>query len=98
MASNLLLYCFGKKFVLPYRIIYIASIGVGDLCAMSLVWHLSDIFNFLISMPNLLSILMLSPHLKKLVRAYKFQLKKQKKSSTLTIRNRQYVLLLECTM
>lgn len=72
------IYCFGKKFVAPYRIIYIASIGAGGLSAMSLVWHLSDVFNFLISLPNLLSIVLLSPHLKKLVGAYRQELKKSR--------------------
>lgn len=69
-------YCFGDKFVLTYRVLYIASVGVGGLCAMSLVWKLADIFNALMAYPNLISILLLSPMLYKIVKGYKNGLKR----------------------
>lgn len=68
-------YCFGKKFVMFYRVIYIASVGVGGLCAMELVWHMADIFNALMAFPNLIAILVLSPMLHKIVKNYKAEIK-----------------------
>lgn len=75
-----ILYCFNKRFVLPYRIIYIASVGAGGLCAMSLVWHLADIFNLLMALPNLFAILFLSPYLRRIVSEYKNELKLKQKA------------------
>lgn len=69
-------YCFGKKYVFVYRLIYIASIGVGGVCAMSVVWQLADVFNALMVYPNLISIILLSPLLFKIVKAYKIEIKK----------------------
>lgn len=64
-------YALGEKLILPYRIIYIASIGIGGICAMSLVWRLSDIFNVMMAIPNLITLVLLSPQVIKMTKEYR---------------------------
>lgn len=49
-----------KKVVLTYRIIYILSIFTGAVTSLDVVWNLADIFNALMAIPNLLSLIFLS--------------------------------------
>jgi AGCS family alanine or glycine:cation symporter len=53
-------YLFGKKALLPYRIIYCATIFLGTLGTISLVWNMADTFNALMALPNLIAVLGLS--------------------------------------
>lgn len=53
-------YLFGEKFVLPYRIIYIASVFIGTVATLDLVWLFADTFNGLMAIPNLIALLLLS--------------------------------------
>ncbi len=69
-------YALGEKLILPYRIVYIASIGVGGVCAMSLVWRLSDIFNVMMAIPNLITLVLLSPQVIKMTKEYRKAKKK----------------------
>ena len=69
-------YALGEKLILPYRIIYIASIGIGGVCAMSLVWRLSDIFNVMMAIPNLITLVLLSPQVIKMTKEYRKAKKK----------------------
>ncbi len=64
-------YVLGEKMILPYRIVYIISIGLGGVCAMSLVWKLSDIFNIMMALPNLITLVLLSPQVVKMTKEYK---------------------------
>ena len=66
---------FGEKFIMPYRIIYIISIGFGGVCAMEVVWHLADIFNGLMAYPNLIAIVLLSPKIFKMTKEHKLKSK-----------------------
>ncbi len=68
-------YCFNPKLITLYRVIYIATIGIGGVCAMSIVWHLADVFNALMAIPNLISVVLLSPLLYSTVRDYKKSLR-----------------------
>ncbi len=54
-------YLFGKKGVLPYKLIFIAILLVAPITALDLVWTLADIFNALMAIPNIIAIIMLSP-------------------------------------
>jgi len=51
----------GERSVLPYRILFIAVVGVGAMAKLDLVWVLSDIFNGLMALPNLIGLLFLAP-------------------------------------
>lgn len=53
-------YLFGEKFILPYRIIYIASVFIGTVATLDLVWLFADTFNGLMAIPNLIALLLLS--------------------------------------
>lgn len=54
-------YLFGKKGVLPYKIIFIIILLIAPVTALDLVWTLSDIFNALMAIPNIVAILILTP-------------------------------------
>ena len=54
-------YLFGVKSVLPYRIVFVAVVGVGAVAKLSLVWNLSDTLNGLMAIPNLIGLLLLTP-------------------------------------
>ncbi|NHC02504.1 sodium:alanine symporter family protein [Acinetobacter sp. 187] len=53
-------YLLGDKFVLIYRLIYIASVFVGCVATLDLVWLFADTFNGLMAVPNLIALLLLS--------------------------------------
>lgn len=50
-----------KQSVLLYRFFYIAVIFLGATANLKVVWSMADTFNGLMSLPNLLAILVLSP-------------------------------------
>jgi len=49
-----------KKAVLPYRVCYTIAIFFGSVMSLSLVWDLADLFNGLMAIPNLISLIALS--------------------------------------
>lgn len=49
-----------KKAVLPYRVLYTIAIFFGAVMSLSLVWDLADLFNGLMAVPNLISLIALS--------------------------------------
>ncbi|HZH92516.1 MAG TPA: alanine:cation symporter family protein, partial [Tissierellaceae bacterium] len=50
-------YLFGKKGLLPYRIIVLACIIIGTTMKVEIVWELADAFNGLMVIPNLIALL-----------------------------------------
>ena len=53
-------YLAGKRTIVFYRIIFILMVFAGSTMSLSLVWNLADIFNALMAIPNLISLLLLS--------------------------------------
>ncbi len=53
-------YLFGKKAVMPYTVIAIAFMFLGSLLSNDLVWELTDMFNQLMVVPNVLALFALS--------------------------------------
>ena len=53
-------YLLGEKSVFIYRLIYIASVFVGCVVTLDLVWLFADTFNGLMAAPNLIALLLLS--------------------------------------
>ncbi|MFE1101565.1 alanine/glycine:cation symporter family protein [Nocardiopsis alba] len=51
----------GRKFVLPYRLVFIVIIYIGSVASLDAVWLFSDIANGLMALPNLVGLLLLSP-------------------------------------
>jgi len=52
-------YLFGKKLILPYRILWIIAVFFGSVATLPLVWNFSDTMNALMAVPNLISIVCL---------------------------------------
>ncbi len=63
-------FLFGKKAILPYRIIFIVLIVVGASVPLKLVWNFADIANMLMAVPNLISLILLAGLVKKLTDDY----------------------------
>jgi AGCS family alanine or glycine:cation symporter len=63
-------YLFGTKAVKPYRLVFVLFVGVGAVAKLDLVWSLSDTFNGLMAIPNLIGLLMLTPVIVKETRDY----------------------------
>lgn len=53
-------FLFGEKSVKPYRFIFCLFVGVGAVVELKLVWTVSDVFNALMALPNLIGLLLLS--------------------------------------
>jgi AGCS family alanine or glycine:cation symporter len=53
-------YLFGNGRVRAYRWIYVLFLGVGAMAATDMVWVLSDIFNGLMAIPNLIALILLN--------------------------------------
>jgi AGCS family alanine or glycine:cation symporter len=54
-------YLFGKRAVMPYRWAWVAAVMVGSVASLHVVWTFADIANALMALPNLVSLLLLSP-------------------------------------
>ncbi len=63
-------YLFGEKVIMPYRIIFVLFVGIGAVAKLDLVWSLSDVFNGMMAIPNLIGLLILSPVIVKETRDY----------------------------
>ena len=70
---NLMEYLGGKKWNLPYRIVYIIAVFAGSVISLSIVWNMADCFNALMAIPNLLSLLFLYKVLVKETNYYLWQ-------------------------
>ena len=53
-------YLFGKHSIMLYRIVFVLGIFIGSVMSLAMVWNLADIFNALMAIPNLISLLLLS--------------------------------------
>ncbi|WP_070328864.1 alanine/glycine:cation symporter family protein [Exiguobacterium aurantiacum] len=54
-------YLFGQKSIIPYRIAFVLVAGLGAMTTnLNMVWALSDVFNGLMAIPNLIGLLFLS--------------------------------------
>jgi len=69
-GERCVIYLFGHKAALPFRVIFTLVVPVGALAKLELVWNLADLFNGLMAIPNLIALLLLSPVVFKLAREY----------------------------
>ncbi|MFO7736073.1 MAG: sodium:alanine symporter family protein [bacterium] len=63
-------FIFGEKSIKPYRYAFIVFIGLGAVSKLELVWNISDVFNGLMALPNLIGILFLTPVIVKETKNY----------------------------
>lgn len=65
--------------VLAYKMIYIVMVIVGAVSSIQTVWNLSDAFNGLMALPNLMGVFLLSPVVIKITKNYTDRFFKGKK-------------------
>ena len=53
-------YLSGKRYLIIYRVLFVATIFLGAVAQLNFVWSLSDLLNGLMAIPNLISLLALS--------------------------------------
>lgn len=63
-------YLFGTKATMIYKVIFVVFIVVGATMNLSLAWELSDTFNGLMAIPNLVGVLVLSPVVMRITKNY----------------------------
>lgn len=54
-------FLFGVRFILLYRVVFVAMVLLGGFIELDMVWVIADIVNALMALPNLIAILVLSP-------------------------------------
>ena len=57
-------YAFSYKYMNAYKILYIIMIYVGAVISLDFVWEMCDLFNALMSIPNILSLILLRKYIK----------------------------------
>jgi AGCS family alanine or glycine:cation symporter len=63
-------YLFGKRAILPYRLVYVGMVFLGTVIAPAAVWDLGDIALSVVILPNLLALVMLSGKTRELMKSY----------------------------
>ncbi|MBQ4119848.1 MAG: alanine:cation symporter family protein [Clostridia bacterium] len=63
-------YLFGAKTTFIFRIIHVITVIFGAVLTSSLAWDISDTFNGLMMVPNLIGVLVLTPLVMKVVKNY----------------------------
>jgi len=64
-------FLFGARIRVPFRFVYAMVAILGATIDLGLVWGISDTFNGLMTIPNLIGILLLSPVVFKLLKEFK---------------------------
>ncbi|MDR2065958.1 MAG: sodium:alanine symporter family protein [Prevotellaceae bacterium] len=59
-AEKSIEYLFGRKSVLPYKIVYLIMVFTGAVFSIDLIWNFADITNGLMAIPNLIALILLS--------------------------------------
>ena len=63
-------YLFGTKATMGYKVVFVVFIMVGATMSLDLAWDLSDTFNGLMAIPNLIGVLSLSGVVMKITKNY----------------------------
>jgi AGCS family alanine or glycine:cation symporter len=63
-------YLMGIKAIMPFRILWILAVPVGATSDLEFIWLVADTLNALMAIPNLIALLLLSPVVFGLTRAY----------------------------
>jgi len=51
---------FGKKSILPYRIVWVIAVFVGSVLSLNLVFDFADTMNAMMAIPNIVTLIFLS--------------------------------------
>ena len=63
-------YLFGRKAILPYKLLYVAVLVFAPVLALDMVWTIADILNAFMAVPNLIAVLLLASHISKDTKFY----------------------------
>lgn len=69
-GERCVVFLFGAKAILPFRIAWVAAVPVGTLVELDLIWLIADTLNAFMAIPNLIALLLLGPLVFKLTRDY----------------------------
>ncbi|QFU76018.1 sodium:alanine symporter family protein [Halioglobus maricola] len=69
-GERCVVFLFGTRGILPFRILWVVAIPVGTVVQLDLVWLIADTLNAFMAIPNLVALLLLGPLVFKLTRDY----------------------------
>ena len=69
-GERCVVYLFGTRGILPFRVLWVAAIPVGAGLNLGIVWLIADTLNAFMAIPNLVALLLLSPVVFKLSKVY----------------------------
>jgi AGCS family alanine or glycine:cation symporter len=75
-------YLLGTRAALPYRILWLVFIYLGAIGSLNLVWSIADTLNGLMAMPNLVSVLISIPLLRRLQREFFERERERRRAAT----------------
>ena len=69
-GERCVVYLFGTKAIMPFRIAWVIAIPVGTVIELDMVWLIADTLNAFMAIPNLIALLLLSPLVFKISKDY----------------------------
>jgi AGCS family alanine or glycine:cation symporter len=69
-GERCVVYLFGTKAIMPFRIAWVIAIPVGTVIELDMVWLIADTLNAFMAIPNLIALLLLSPLVFKITKDY----------------------------
>jgi AGCS family alanine or glycine:cation symporter len=69
-GERCVVFLFGARAILPFRILWVAAIPMGTLVELNLVWLVADTLNAFMAIPNLIALILLAPLVFRLTREY----------------------------
>ncbi len=78
-------YLFGRKAILPYKIIFTITVALAAVVSLNLVWDFSNILNGLMALPNIVAVILLSGETAKDTKYYLKHLDEYDKSEIPTV-------------
>ncbi len=63
-------YLFGRKAIIPYKLVFVGMHFVGAVLPLAVVWSLGDVFLAIVIVPNLIALVILLPKIKEMTDSY----------------------------
>lgn len=54
-------YLFGEKAIMVYKVLWVIGVFVGSVVELNLIWNIADLMNGLMTIPNIIAVLLLTP-------------------------------------
>lgn len=69
-GERCLVFLFGTRAILPFRLLWVLAIPVGTIIQLEMVWLVADTLNAFMAIPNLIALLLLGPLVFRISREY----------------------------